>query len=130
MSQSQATTMASNAGNNAALNGDIDLETEGNSTEEAQLVHRLLSATQRRANRNQINGRCLRRLNPDLDDFVRIGHSGVYRYLDDGPRWVSKRVEGQLFVTKTPTPPVRVQFLSVMSALYQPPELDSSSFGT
>ena len=66
---------------------------------------------QRRSNQWCVNERCLRRLIPDLEDFHRVGHTAVYRYYADGvagessssARWVSKRVEGQLFVAKSRT---------------------------
>ena len=79
---------------------------ELDSLEDIPSQPKLFSRRERLANRDRLNVRCLRRLNPHLEDFTKIGHTGVYRYQDGHEpepwqRWVSKRVEGQLFVVKT-----------------------------
>eukprot|EP00750_Incisomonas_marina_P000786 INCI10588.1.p1 GENE.INCI10588.1~~INCI10588.1.p1 ORF type:complete len:183 (+),score=24.49 INCI10588.1:144-692(+) len=74
-------------------------------------VLRVFTPRERRLNREAVNERCLRKLNPDLKDFQRIGHTAVYRYIDYSedkgpikPRWLDKRTEGQLFVVRASVP--------------------------
>ena len=80
---------------------------------------KLFTPRERRLNREAMNERCLRKLNPEILDFQRIGHTAVFRYTDfardgsDDPRWLNKRMEGQLFVMKSAARESNVRFNAV-----------------